>query len=49
MMVTLTCPWCESDVAFDPRSDEPELRCPECATSCLLEDAPRQLELAPAA
>ena len=48
-MVTLTCPWCEGDVDFDPRSDEVELRCAGCATSCLLEDAPRQLELATAA
>jgi hypothetical protein len=48
-MVTLICPWCETDVAVDLELMDGEFVCPECSTSCLLEEAPRELELASAA
>jgi hypothetical protein len=45
-MVTLICPWCEHDVAVDMELLGGVLDCPACSTSCLLDEEPREVELA---
>jgi DNA-directed RNA polymerase subunit RPC12/RpoP len=48
-MVSLTCPWCESDQRVELMELGDEFVCPECSTSIVLVDAAEQPELALAA
>jgi hypothetical protein len=48
-MVTLICPWCETDIAVDLALVDGDLTCPECSTCCRLAEETREVELAPAA